>query len=59
MSFAFSEAIPSVASHEGLPLEAVAFLLYGNGLENLLGGGWVRLLDSYDPDRAMEVTNER
>lgn len=50
--FAFSEAIPSVASHEGF-LRELSSLLYDIGLENLLG---VRLLDSYDPNRPKEVT---
>lgn len=50
--FAFLEVIPSVTSHEGF-LRELSSLLYDIGLENMLG---VRLLDSYDPDRPMKVT---
>ena len=50
--FAFSETMPSETSHEGF-LQELSGFLHDHGLEGILG---VRLLDSYDPDRPMEVT---
>lgn len=50
--FAFLEVISSVTSHEGF-LRELSSLFYDIELENMLD---VRLLDSYDLDRSMKVT---
>ena len=46
---------PAVVGDDGF-FRKLSTLFYDDRMENALGG---RLLDSYDPDRPMEVTEEK